>query len=127
MNYYMAVDNKAGTNIPWYYFRFITKDNKNKYLINPHNSSKLYDMFGLITGKYDTVKLDMRIVRNACILYMRKHDEAYCINILKRVKRDRYELIERIYPDGISDIDEDVKGWDWITDYNFNEENTFEI
>lgn len=125
MNYYLAVDNKSEANVPWAYFKFV--DHTRFISIPSTNSSKLYDIFGLITGEYDTAKLDMRIIRNACIMYMRRHDEAYCINILKRVKRDSYELIERIYPDGISDIDEDVKGWDWITDYYFNEDNTFII
>ena len=99
-----------------------------------YKTSILYNKFGILLGykcsacgKTSEDKLDLRIIRNACIRYMKYNDEAYCINILKRIKKDVYELVERIYPDGISDIDEDKRGWGWITDYDFNEDNTFEI
>jgi len=137
MNYYLAVDNKVSAKIPWRYFRFMERDaknhpnhrisNKNRYFVNPDNSNLLYKEFGVITDGSKSI-LDLREVRNACIRYLNKHkDEAYCIHILKRIKRDVYEQIEFIYPSGISEADDYKRGYDWITDYYFNEENTFEL
>lgn len=135
--FYLAVDNRASANIPWKYFRFMGRDaknppnhrisNKNRYLVNPDNSNLLYKEFGVITDGSKSI-LDLREVRNACIRYLNKHkDEAYCIHILKRIKKDVYEQIEFIYPSGISYADDYKRGYDWITDYYFNEENTFEL
>ena len=129
--FYLAVDNKASANIPWKYFRFMRRGaknpHKNRYLVNPDTSNLLYPEFGVITDGSKSI-LDLREVRNACIRYLNKHkDEAYCIHILKRIKRDVYEQIEFIYPSGISEADDYKRGYDWITDYYFNEENTFEL
>lgn len=126
--YYLAVDNRASAKIPWKYFRFMGRDAKNPP--NPPNSEKtnlLYTEFGVITDGSKSI-LDLREVRNACIRYLNRHkDEAFCIHILKRIKRDVYEQIEFIYPSGISEADDYKRGYDWITDYYFNEENTFEL
>ena len=140
-SFYLAVDNRVSAKIPWKYFRFMRRDaenrpnhpnsnknpSKNRLFVNPNSSNLLFKEFGVITNGSKSI-LDLREVRNACIRYLNRHkDEAYCIHILKRIRKDVYEQIEFIYPSGISEIDDNNRGYDWITDYYFNEENTFEL
>ena len=142
MNYYCAVDNKVNAKIPWKYFQirrwkpenYLKSRLKHPMPLDTNTCMKIAsnrmtfdEAFNLMSSQHNKKMNMLSIVKNACINYMRHHNEAFCINILKRVKKDKYELVERIYPDGMSEIDENVTGWDWITDYDFNEENTFEL
>lgn len=93
MTYYLAIDNRA------YYcpaMRFLEL------------------VWGLVSKP-----LTLREARNYAITIMKKHPEIWCITILKRTKKDTYTGIERVFPDGITDIGDDVKtGWDFVHDYN---------
>lgn len=93
MTYYLAIDNRA------YYrpaMRFLEL------------------VWGLVSKP-----LTLREARNYAITIMKKHPEIWCITILKRTKKDTYTGIERVFPDGITDIGDDVKtGWDFVTDYD---------
>ena len=75
-----------------------------------------------LTKKED---LDIREARNYAITLMKKHKEIYCINILKRVKKDVYEGIERVYPDGITSVDSIKDGWEFIVDNEVEEHECF--
>lgn len=93
MTYYLAIDNRA-------YYRPAMR------------------FLELVWGRVSK-PLTLREARNYAITIMKKHPEIWCITILKRTKKDTYTGIERVFPDGITDVDDDVKtGWDFIHDYD---------
>jgi hypothetical protein len=70
-------------------------------------------------------EIDLRRARNYAITLMKKHNEIYCINILKRLKKNTYEGIERVYPDGITSVDSIKDGWDFIIDADIEEHKCY--
>lgn len=92
MTYYLAIDNRA-------YYRPAMR------------------FLELVQGLFSK-PLTLREARNYAITIMKKHPEIWCITILKRTKRDTYTGIERVFPDGITDIDDVKDGWDFVHDYD---------
>lgn len=93
MTYYLAIDNRA-------YYRPAMR------------------ILHLIPDFFHDKEFRIREARNYAITLMKKHPEIFCITILKRIKKDTYHGIERVFPDGITDDGDDVKtGWGFIHDY----------
>lgn len=93
MTYYLAIDNRA-------YYRPAMR------------------IFHLVPDFFHDKEFRILEARNYAITLMKKHPEIFCITILKRIKKDTYHGIERVYPDGITADGDDVKtGWDFIHDY----------
>jgi hypothetical protein len=92
MTYYLAIDNRAYYHPP---MRFLE----------------------LVWGRVSK-PLTLREARNYAITIMKKHPEIWCITILKRTKKDTYTGIERVFPDGITEVEDVDKGWDYVTDYD---------
>lgn len=93
MTYYLAIDNRA-------YYRPAMR------------------ILHLVPDFFHDKEFRILEARNYAITLMKKHPEIFCITILKRIKKDTYHGIERVYPDGITADGEDVKtGWDFIYDF----------
>ena len=92
MTYYLAIDNRA-------YYRPAMR------------------FLELVWGRVSK-PLTLREARNYAITIMKKHPEIWCITILKRTKKDTYTGIERVFPDGITDVEDVNEGWDFVTDYD---------
>lgn len=100
MTYYLAIDYKSFYRPTWRFLKLI----------------KMYS---------GSEEIDLRHARNYAITLMKKHNEIYCINILKRLKKNTYEGIERVYPDGITSVDSIKDGWSFIIDADIEEHKCY--
>ena len=97
MNYYIAIDHKAGHKPEWTYIK-----------ISPWRNHKI----------------TVREARNWFLTHQKNYEAVWCAHIMKRTKKDTYVDLETVYPDGITAESKGV--FTWITDAEFTDKNTFE-
>ena len=98
MNYYIAIDHTSQHNKAWTFIE-----------LKP----------GL------TAKLNVREVRNWLIRHMKDFENVWCIHIMRRTKKDTYESLEYVKPDGCSYETKDPMAF--VYDFHFNESNSVAI